>query len=78
MMLVSVENDYPQFGRVMQLYIDNLRPIALCRLYETELYNNHINAYHVKPTESRKVITLHEINENHPQLYMLRLFRRGQ
>ncbi len=73
MLLCDIKDDFPQFVKVVQLYvINNKQLIALVQQYETVEFDNHFCAYLLNQLNERKAVRIETINKNHPQTYMLR------
>ena len=66
-LLLKVDNDYPQFGRLIEILVLNSSRIVFhVGVMETTTFLSHFNAYCVSPTPSHQVIALSHLHSPFP------------
>ena len=74
-----MDNDLPQFAKVVEILVIVGVPMLYVKLYETEGINEHISAYSIVPTHKTVVILLcnldnHEVYHAHTYVGDRRLY----
>ena len=65
-LLIGVENNYPLFGRLEDIFVVNSRVLFYVTMLETEYFNDHLHAYVITDTSNRSIVLSTQIQSHIP------------
>ena len=62
MLLIDVEDEYPQFGKLQGIYVvEGNRVLLRLRLCTTQLFDHHHHSFIISTTPTYKVVSVEEL-----------------